>query len=161
MAYLASTYQQLGKMTEATNMQEEVLAKRKMILGDDHPNTLTSMAYLASTYQQLGKMTEATNMQEEVLAKRKMILGDDHPDTLTSMAYLASTYQQQGKMTEASNMQEKMLTITQGCAGDDDLPHGWEKRYTDVGLPYYLDHNTRTTSWLIPLAARELRGSLP
>ena len=27
------------------------------------------------------------------------------------------------------------------------LPAGWEIRYTDDGRPFYVDHNTRTTSW--------------
>ena len=72
--------------TEMTKMQEEVLAKHKAILGDDHPETLGSMDNLAWTYQQQGKSAEA-KMQEEVFPKRKVILGDDHPDTLTNVLY--------------------------------------------------------------------------
>ena len=30
------------------------------------------------------------------------------------------------------------------------LPHGWEERYTDSGRVYYVDHNTRTTTWVDP-----------
>ena len=65
MHNLASAYQQQGKMTEAANMQEQVLAKRKAILGDDHPDTLTSMAHLASTYQQQGKSEVAATESVE------------------------------------------------------------------------------------------------
>ena len=56
-------------------MHEEVLAKRQVILGDDHPDTLTSMHNLAVTYRQQGKLTEAAKMHEEVLAKRQDDLG--------------------------------------------------------------------------------------
>ncbi|KAJ3551585.1 hypothetical protein NP233_g13055 [Leucocoprinus birnbaumii] len=35
-------------------------------------------------------------------------------------------------------------------AGSGSLPHGWEERYTPEGRPYYVDHNTRTTTWVDP-----------
>jgi hypothetical protein len=35
-------------------------------------------------------------------------------------------------------------------AGSDSLPAGWEERYTPEGRPYYLDHKTRTTTWVNP-----------
>jgi E3 ubiquitin-protein ligase NEDD4 len=33
-------------------------------------------------------------------------------------------------------------------AGSGNLPAGWEERYTPEGRPYYVDHNTRTTTWV-------------
>lgn len=38
------------------------------------------------------------------------------------------------------------------------LPHGWEARRTTEGRLYYVDHNTRTTSWQLPT---EPSGNLP
>ncbi len=35
-------------------------------------------------------------------------------------------------------------------AGLGSLPTGWEERYTPEGRPYYVDHNTRTTTWVDP-----------
>ncbi|KAJ7721073.1 hypothetical protein DFH07DRAFT_858148 [Mycena maculata] len=35
-------------------------------------------------------------------------------------------------------------------AGSGSLPNGWEERYTPEGRPYYVDHNTRTTTWVDP-----------
>ncbi|KAL1926541.1 hypothetical protein VTP01DRAFT_5662 [Rhizomucor pusillus] len=34
--------------------------------------------------------------------------------------------------------------------GNDDLPPGWERRVDHLGRPYYVDHNTRTTTWKRP-----------
>ena len=34
--------------------------------------------------------------------------------------------------------------------GGGPLPAGWEERYTPEGRPYYVDHNTRTTTWVDP-----------
>ncbi|KAG8903064.1 hypothetical protein FRC01_009341, partial [Tulasnella sp. 417] len=35
----------------------------------------------------------------------------------------------------------------QTTAGVGSLPPGWEERHTPEGRPYYVDHNTRTTTW--------------
>ncbi|KAF9065282.1 hypothetical protein BDP27DRAFT_1332194 [Rhodocollybia butyracea] len=35
-------------------------------------------------------------------------------------------------------------------AGTGSLPNGWEERFTLEGRPYYVDHNTRTTTWVDP-----------
>lgn len=34
--------------------------------------------------------------------------------------------------------------------GSGNLPAGWEERYTPEGRPYFVDHNTRTTTWVDP-----------
>ncbi|KIJ27445.1 hypothetical protein M422DRAFT_271426, partial [Sphaerobolus stellatus SS14] len=38
----------------------------------------------------------------------------------------------------------------QTAVGSGALPAGWEERYTPEGRPYYVDHNTRTTTWVDP-----------
>ena len=100
-------------------LQEEVLEKSKRILGDDHPDTLTTMNNLAVTYRAQGKTAEAAVLQEEVLEKRKRILGDDHPDTLTTMNNLAETYRAQGKTAEAAVLHEEVLEKSKRILGDD------------------------------------------
>ena len=35
-------------------------------------------------------------------------------------------------------------------AGSGSLPVGWEERHTLEGRPYYVDHNTRATTWVDP-----------
>ena len=35
-------------------------------------------------------------------------------------------------------------------AGSSSLPAGWEERYTPDGRAYYVDHNTRATTWVDP-----------
>lgn len=35
-------------------------------------------------------------------------------------------------------------------AGTGPLPAGWEQRFTPEGRPYFVDHNTRTTTWVDP-----------
>jgi hypothetical protein len=50
MAYLAWTYLQQGRTAEAVKLEEEVLEKRRRILGEEHPHTLTTINTLASAY---------------------------------------------------------------------------------------------------------------
>ncbi|KAI8818834.1 uncharacterized protein EV422DRAFT_569490 [Fimicolochytrium jonesii] len=38
------------------------------------------------------------------------------------------------------------------------LPNGWEQRFTPEGRPYFVDHNTRTTTWLDPRRLQQNRG---
>ena len=33
---------------------------------------------------------------------------------------------------------------------EDPLPEGWEMRYTGEGVRYFVDHNTRTTTFQDP-----------
>jgi len=35
-------------------------------------------------------------------------------------------------------------------AGSPELPSGWEEKYTVRGKPFYVDHNTKTTTWVCP-----------
>jgi len=40
------------------------------------------------------------------------------------------------------------------------LPAGWERRKDNLGRTYYVDHNTRSTSWNRPTPSADL-GELP
>ncbi|KAI9475785.1 MAG: hypothetical protein EXX96DRAFT_526517 [Benjaminiella poitrasii] len=41
--------------------------------------------------------------------------------------------------------------VTSSTANDnDELPSGWERRVDHLGRPYYVDHNSRTTTWKRP-----------
>jgi E3 ubiquitin-protein ligase NEDD4 len=50
-------------------------------------------------------------------------------------------------------------TVTQ--AGNGPLPQGWEQRFTPEGRPYFVDHNTRTTTWVDPRRQQLLRVISP
>ena len=97
MNNLALTYSDQGRTGEAAALQEEVLQKRRRILGEEHPDTLRSMNNLALTYSDQGRTGEAAALQEEVLQKQRRILGEEHPDTLRSMNNLAITYSASGQ----------------------------------------------------------------
>jgi hypothetical protein len=46
--YWARSYTNVGEHAKALELKEKVLALRRAMLGEDHPDTLTSMANLAA-----------------------------------------------------------------------------------------------------------------
>lgn len=46
---------------------------------------------------------------------------------------------------------------TSTSGGSGPLPSGWEQRTTAEGRPYFVDHNTRTTTWVDPRRQQILR----
>jgi hypothetical protein len=62
MANLAATYQSQGRWTEAEELEVQAMETRKRVLGQEHPDTLTSMANLASMYRGQGRWIEAEEL---------------------------------------------------------------------------------------------------
>ena len=81
---LANSLDSQGKHAEAEEMQREVLAVRKRVLGAEHPDTLTTASNLATSLSRQGKHAEAEEMKCAVLAVRKRVLGAELPDTLAA-----------------------------------------------------------------------------
>ena len=66
-------------MEEAAPLFREALNGRRRILGDDHPNTLTSINNMAVLLEAQGKLKEAAPLHREVVDRSLRTLGDDHP----------------------------------------------------------------------------------
>ena len=75
--------------TSARSMRVTVTARRR-ILGEDHPNTLTSRHNLASVLNQQGRRQPAEAEYRAVLDARCRVLGEDHPDTLATATALGT-----------------------------------------------------------------------
>lgn len=50
-----------------------------------------------------------------------------------------------------------MMPTGATTAGSGELPAGWEQRHTPEGRPYFVDHNTRTTTWVDPRRQQYIR----
>ncbi|MGW1190848.1 tetratricopeptide repeat protein [Streptomyces sp. NPDC002559] len=91
----------------------------EQVLGDEHPDTLTSRANLATSYQQAGRTNDAITLLEHVLTDRERLLGNEHPHTLTTRANLATSYQQAGRTNDAINLLEHVLTDSERILGNE------------------------------------------
>lgn len=59
--------------------------------------------------------------------------------------------------TENMSNALQMMSIGATTAGLGELPSGWEQRITPEGRPYFVDHNTRTTTWVDPRRQQYIR----
>ena len=74
------------------------------VLGEEHPDTLTSMANLALTCLDQGRWKQAEELDVRVMETRKRVLGEEHPveyvqrnwPSATDLLSLMSFFDRQG-----------------------------------------------------------------
>ncbi len=86
-----------GKLAEAENLQQQVLAIHEKTLGAENPVTANSMSNLARVYDIQGKYADAEKLYRRALAVREKVLGGEHPDVATNLNNLAKVLQELGK----------------------------------------------------------------
>jgi hypothetical protein len=74
------------------------------VLGNDYPNTLTSVSDLGLVLRKSGKLVAAEEMIRHALERREKILREEYLDTLTSVDHLSSVLERQGKLDAAATM---------------------------------------------------------
>jgi hypothetical protein len=83
-------YSNQGRWKEAEELQVQVMQTRKRVLGDEHPDTLTSMNNLAITLELQSRHKEALALIDLCFQSRRKVLGEQHPDTQSSLSALNS-----------------------------------------------------------------------
>ncbi len=116
---IASAYVSAGRLSDAIPLFEQILTNRIRILGNDHPDTMTSRDNLAGAYQDTGRLNEAVTLYEQTLADSIRVLGDDHPSTLASRNNLAGAYQEAGRLNEAISLFKQTLADSSRILGND------------------------------------------
>ena len=110
---------EMGKHEEAEEMDRGAFEARKAVLGEEHPDTLTSLNNLALVLQDQGKYEQAEDMNRQALEGREKALGKEHPFTLTSLSNLASVLQDQGKYGQAEDMNRQALEMREKALGKE------------------------------------------
>ncbi|CAI6014743.1 unnamed protein product, partial [Clonostachys chloroleuca] len=100
-----------GRWREKETVDKRVWDLRREVLGERHPDTISSMASLATTYHEQGRYNEAEQLKDQALNLRREILGEKHPETISSMASLATTYHEQGRYNEAQEVSIRVLDL--------------------------------------------------
>ena len=108
--------------TQAEPVSQRALAIREQRLGDDHPDTVSSIDNLAELYRAQGKYSEAVLLCRRALEIREQKFGPTHPDTASSLNNLARLYLNQGKYSEAEPLCRRALAIREQQLGADH-PH--------------------------------------
>jgi tetratricopeptide (TPR) repeat protein len=108
-----------GRFEEAGELEVQVMETSSRALGEDHPDTLSSMANLASTYWNQGRWDKAEKLEVQVMETSKTKLGADHPDTLSSLANLAATYRNQRRWDKAEKLFAQVIETRKTNLGAD------------------------------------------
>ncbi|KAH8696621.1 hypothetical protein BGW36DRAFT_343579 [Talaromyces proteolyticus] len=108
-----------GRYTEAEALLRQVFETRQVVLGPDHPGTLTSMNNLGLVLNMQGKYEEAEMIHRQTLKIKEKVLELDHPDTLASMNNLGLVLNMQGKYEEAEMMYRQVHRISEKVLGPD------------------------------------------
>lgn len=64
---------------------------------------------------------------------------------------------QESRTASPSQNSVAMMATGATTAGTGELPAGWEMRHTPEGRAYFVDHNTRTTTWVDPRRQQYIR----
>ncbi|HKQ61938.1 MAG TPA: serine/threonine-protein kinase [Candidatus Polarisedimenticolaceae bacterium] len=118
-ATMGHVYLGLGLYDRAQPLLADALATRRRLLGDRHPDTLTSIYNLGLLRTAQGKHAEAEPLHREALEGRRRVLGNDHPDTLISINALGLLLQSQGKSGEAEPLYREALERSRSVLGND------------------------------------------
>ncbi len=109
--------QQTGRVPEAIDSFEALLADRERILGAEHPDTLRTCHALAVAYLEAGRVEEAIAIYEPLLADCEQIFGAEHPSTVATLHALAGAYQDAGRTREAIALLESVLAERERSLG--------------------------------------------
>ncbi|CAE7841148.1 Nphp3 [Symbiodinium necroappetens] len=89
MSNLAGLLEEQGRHEEAELLHREEMESSRAKLGEEHPETLTSMNGLATVLQAQRRHDEAQPLHRQALAGRRARLGDSHPETMSDIYNLA------------------------------------------------------------------------
>jgi CHAT domain-containing protein/Tfp pilus assembly protein PilF len=107
-----------GKYGDAAARARRVLALRKAVLGERHPDYAASLNNLAFLLYSQGAYAAARPLFEQALAINKVVLGERHPDYAQSLNNLAELLRSQADYAAARPLCEQALGIRKAVLGE-------------------------------------------
>ena len=123
MNNLASVYNALGSLHQAENLQQEVWARRVVIYGELHQDTLMALNNLAFSYFRQSKYHAANDLYQKNLQLATRALGSKHGTTLMIAGDYSDALWALGKSNEAFQLRTKTFEIIESMppSGRDDV----------------------------------------
>jgi non-specific serine/threonine protein kinase/serine/threonine-protein kinase len=116
---VAVALQGAGRFAEAVPLEENALAARRRLLGDDHPATLASLSTLGSLLNSAGRLDDALPLLREAVERSRRVLGGDDPETLGAMNSAAAVLWRKGELGEAQVLLREALAGCRRALGND------------------------------------------
>lgn len=154
-AQFDSRSDQLGPLPGGWERRIDHLGRQYYV---DH-NTRTT-TWSRPITDQLNNNTARANDDAAARARHNnRALADDILDAQpTGGSHTPNSQQQQQQQQQGASA---IPPSQQTTVGSGPLPAGWEQRFTPEGRPYFVDHNTRTTTWVDPRRQQLLRVIAP
>jgi tetratricopeptide (TPR) repeat protein len=93
------------------------LAINRKLLGDEHPETATTLANLAGLYLDAGRSSEALAAASHALTALENALGPDHPRIASAASMLAFCWRAKGDRARAEKLYRRALAIDEKSYG--------------------------------------------
>ena len=120
----------------------------------DHTTRTTTWTRPTAQFDSGAQRTRMeANTQMERRAHQNRMLPEDR--TGANSPTPASDHSPPSTSNNASAVSMMATGVTTGGTGE--LPAGWEQRHTPEGRAYFVDHNTRTTTWVDPRRQQYIR----
>lgn len=146
---LSSFADNQGRLPAGWERREDNLGRTYYV---DHNTRTTTWSRPSATYSEQNQRTAIeANTQLERRAHQNRMLPEDR--TGTNSPSLGEQQPNHGNTANAVSMMATGATT----AGTGELPAGWEQRHTPEGRAYFVDHNTRTTTWVDPRRQQYIR----
>ena len=110
-----------ARLAEAEAVTREMLATRRKLFGNEHPDVAKSLDSLSAVLRNQGRPAEAEAVARESLALRKKMFPGDHPDLTRSLQFLGEILGDQGKLDEAESRLREGLEMGRRMHGGDGL----------------------------------------
>ncbi|KAF4837012.1 E3 ubiquitin-protein ligase RSP5 [Colletotrichum tropicale] len=137
-----------GRLPAGWERREDNLGRTYYV---DHNTRTTSWNRPTATgaVEQRNERENATQVERQRHQNRTL------PEDRTGANSPTLQAQQQAAQQSANNA--TMMHTGATSPGTGELPPGWEQRWTPEGRPYFVDHNTRTTTWVDPRRQQYIR----
>lgn len=151
---LSSFEDNQGRLPTGWERREDNLGRTYYV---DHNTRTTTWTRPSQSYTEQGQRSQLeANMQMERRAHQNRMLPEDR--TGNSSPNPSENQARTPSPTNSSNANAvSMMTTGATTAGTGELPAGWEQRHTPEGRAYFVDHNTRTTTWVDPRRQQYIR----
>ena len=138
-----------GRLPRGWERREDNLGRTYYV---DHNNRATTWERPSNNFNEQAQRSRVeANTQMERRAHQNRTLPEDRTGA-------SSPSQLEAQAQTANNANAvSMMATGATTAGTGELPAGWEQRTTPEGRTYFVDHNTRTTTWVDPRRQQYIR----
>jgi tetratricopeptide (TPR) repeat protein/tRNA A-37 threonylcarbamoyl transferase component Bud32 len=117
---LSELYSNFGLFEPALPLQQRALEKRRDTLGEEHPDTLSSIDSMGILLAARGDQEEGERWLREALDKRRRVLGENHIDTVNSKNHVGVVMWERGDLAETERYMREVLEQFRLQLGEED-----------------------------------------